>query len=411
MRPSREAPRRQTEEPSPEAGAPALRRGIIFAAVVVVLIGVFFAWRSRRSVPSEDALLKTPASPKTPATTPSTSQRAARPFPSGPYALPPEDDADLANKRLARARHTLEGYKLGTRYPPGSRPLSEMPDLQKPHSVQPSTQPLATSDGKTTKHARVTLEQDRLYLVGDEKAQLRISCKTSDNAVPCAVLSASASSPPTLDNSVITGPFPVTFTNDAEGRAVALFAPANEGFSSYHGPIGIDVNVRIGSEQGLANFQLIYTPSAPARFTGKIREALEEGSLCLYVQMDVTKAGRYVLAGRVDDADGDGFAYLEWNDLLEAGLREAKMCIFGLLVIDQQAQSPFTLRDLEGFLLFENRDPDRELMSVIEGKVYTTKAYEASAFSSAEWQSEEKTRHLDEFENDVKKQIEQGAEP
>jgi len=113
----------------------------------------------------------------------------------------------------------------------------------------------------------------------------------------------------------------------------------------------------------------------------------------------------------VDGAEGDGFAYLEFNDLIEAGLREARMCIFGLLVIDQRAKTPFTLRDVEGFLLLEDRDPDRELMSLLEGKVYTTKTYEESAFSSAEWQSEEKTRHLEEFGKDVEKGIDEGGEP
>ncbi len=286
-----------------------------------------------------------------------------------------------------------------------------MPDLQKPHSVQPSTQPLATKDGQTTPKARVTLSQDRLYLVGDESAQLRMSCQTSDNPASCEVVSAFAVSGKTEANAATIGPVPVAFAPGEQGGAIATFAPAKEGFSAYHGPISIDANVRVGSEEGRANFQLIYTPSAPARFTGKIREVMEQGSLCLYLQMDVTKAGRYILVGRVDDAEGDGFAYLEFNDLIEAGLREARMCIFGLLVIDQRAKTPFTLRDVEGFLLLEDRDPDRELMSLLEGKVYTTKTYEESAFSSAEWQSEEKTRHLEEFGKDVEKGIDEGGEP
>jgi hypothetical protein len=113
----------------------------------------------------------------------------------------------------------------------------------------------------------------------------------------------------------------------------------------------------------------------------------------------------------VNDAQGEGFAYLEWNDMMEAGLREAKMCIFGLLIIDQRALSPFVLRDLEGFVLFEDRNPDRELMSVLEGPVYTTKKYDESAFSTAEWESEEKTRHIEEFGKDVEKGIDEGGEP
>ncbi len=411
MTASPRSPRGKTEENLPESGAKR-RRGLIFVSLLVFAAGiVFFAWRSRNKAPSEDALLDTTLPRVAPVS--SSSNTTPRSLPPGKKVTfsPNDTPQDVADERLAQARHTLEGYKIWARYPPGSRPLSEMPDLQKPHSVQPSTHPLATADGSTTKKARVTLEQDRLYLVGDESAKLHITCRSSDTTAGCQVLSAMATSVPSTDNAMVIGPAPVTFADDGQGGAVASFGPAKEGFSSYHGGIGIDVKVRVASEEGLANFQLIYTPSAPARFTGKMREAMENGSLCLYVQMDVSKAGRYVLRGRVDDAQGDGFAYLEWNDLMEAGLREAKMCIFGLLVIDQHAQSPFILRDLEGLVLFEDRDPDRELMSVLEGNVYTTKKYEESAFSNAEWQSEEKTRHLEEFGKDVDKAIDEGGEP
>jgi hypothetical protein len=389
----------------------AQRRAYGVASFFVAVLIAFFAWRSRGKAPSEDALLNTASSNRPPA---SRASNAALPRSSAGKKLTDsanDTDQDTANKRLEQARHTLEGYKLWARYPPGSRPLSEMPDLQKPHSVQPSTQPLATSDGSTTKKAKVTLEQDRLYLVGDESAKLRMTCTTSGSPARCEVLSAMATSAMTKDNSQLIGPAPVAFGDDGQGGALASFGPAKEGFSSYHGGIGIDVKVRVGSEEGMASFQVIYTPSAPARFTGKIREAMENGSLCLYVQMDVSKAGRYVLTGRVEDTQHEGFAYLEWNDLMETGLREAKMCIFGLLVLDQRAQSPFVLRDLEGLVLFEDRNPDRELMSALEGNVYTTKKYEESAFSNAEWQSEEKTRHIEEFGKDVEKGIDEGGEP
>lgn len=383
---------------------------LIATIAFFVILAAFLMWRSNRNTPSEDALLQSKTPPKSAAATDSSNFGPKRAGGKKITFSANDTPQDVAEKRLARARHTLETYKLYARYPPQSRPLSEMPDLQKPHSAQPSTQPMTTKDG-VTKKAIVSLSQDRLYLVGDETAKMQVSCKTTDGPARCEVLGAMASSVSTGDKPVGIGPVPANFANDDQGGAVGSFTPAKEGFSSYHGGIGIDVKLRIGSEEGTANFQLIYTPSAPARFTGQIREVLENGSLCLYVQMDVSKAGRYVLAGRVDDAEGDGFAYLEFNDLIETGLKEARMCIFGLLVRDQRAKTPFTLRDLEGYLLFEDRNPDRELMSVLEGKVHTTKVYEESAFSDAEWQSEEKTRHLEEFGKDVEKGIDEGGEP
>lgn len=404
MNASRRAPRESTQGSS--------RGGTIATVLFLLVFAGFLLWRSKSNTPSEDALLRPDAStkPRNAASVPKKASSADGVRHKFTYS-PNDTDQDVANKRLARARNTLEGYKLWARYPPTSRPLSEMPDLQKPHSVQPSTQPLAMKDGKVTQKGRVTLSQDRLYLVGDETAQLQITCQTPIEPGPCEMISAQAMSSQVGDQAVAVGPSPVNFVDNGKGGVIASFTPAKEGFSSYHGPIGIDAQVRIGSEEGRANFQVIYTPAAPARFTGKIREVLENGSLCLYLQMDVTKAGRYVIVGRVDDAEGEGFGYLELNDLVESGLREVRMCVFGLLVLDQRAKTPFTLRDVEGFLLFENRDPDRELMSVLEGKVYTTKTYPESAFSAEEWQSEEKTRTLDEFGKDVEKGIDNGGDP
>jgi hypothetical protein len=68
---------------------------------------------------------------------------------------------------------------------------------------------------------------------------------------------------------------------------------------------------------------------------------------------------------------------------------------------DQDAALPLTLRDVDGYLLKENADPDRAMMPRLEGKVYTTKASSSKGFSSDEWQSEERTRYLTEFSRDV----------
>jgi hypothetical protein len=58
-------------------------------------------------------------------------------------------------------------------------------------------------------------------------------------------------------------------------------------------------------------------------------------------------------------------------------------------------------------LLKEDTDPDRELVQPLLGTVHTTQAYPESAFSDKEWQSEQRTRTIDEFTRnleDLKKQ-------
>jgi hypothetical protein len=59
------------------------------------------------------------------------------------------------------------------------------------------------------------------------------------------------------------------------------------------------------------------------------------------------------------------------------------------------------LRDLEGFRLLEDHDPDREQMKGLSGLVHTTKTYPITAFSDAEWTSEERERYLKKFGADV----------
>lgn len=389
-------------------------------ALVAALGGLLLAGlRCRRSTPSEEALLaSTPE--RAPARAPA--KNAASSAPPRRPAAPPRgegeapvpradsglDPREIAERRLERARRTLDGYVQATRYPPGSRPLSEHPDLVHAHSVPTLTQPLARKDGKLT-DARVTLEQDRYFLVGDEAARLTVSCVTSEGPAACEVALAEARAAPTMPEAGELPSVAVAFHDDGrdgdpaagDGAPTALFAPAREGFGGYHGPLGVELLLRVDGEEGTARFELQYTPAAPARFTGEVREALEDGSLCLYVGLDVDSPGRYVLHARADGAGGEGFAFLEFNDMVGAGRREARMCLFGKLVLDQHARSPFVLRDLEGFLLLEDAYPDREIMPALVGPVYTTRAYDDSRFSSAEWQSEERQRHVDELTKDV----------
>jgi hypothetical protein len=138
----------------------------------------------------------------------------------------------------------------------------------------------------------------------------------------------------------------------------------------------------------------------PANWAGPVREVLENGSLVYYLKVDVRLAGRYIVDGRVDDAHGKPFAYVSFNDLLAAGPNEVRLPVFGKLMRDQDVAQPLTLRDVDGYLLRENVDPDRLLMPRLEGKVYAGKSYSPTRFSDAEWQSEERSRYLTEFTKD-----------
>ena len=111
--------------------------------------------------------------------------------------------------------------------------------------------------------------------------------------------------------------------------------------------------------------------------------------------------GRYIVTGRVDDAKGKPVALVTFNDLLGQGSNEIRLEVAGNLLRDKEPVFPLALRDVYAYLLKENVDPDRALMPRLEGNVYVSKNYPLNSFSDAEWQSEERSRYLTEYNKDV----------
>jgi hypothetical protein len=311
----------------------------------------------------------------------------------------------LWQQRLERAKRTLDTYMAATRYPPESRPGREQPD-QMDLAEPERTRPLS----RDTPDVQLRLKQDRVYVVGDETVHFFVSCEDERGTPrPCEVTSASAHEAEYMTGGRAESPVPVGFVDtgmegDAQagdGTYTGRFQPSRQGFPLSSGTLRVSLRVRSGKAEGSAFFDILYTPSPPARFTGRVREALEAGSLQLYLGIHVRKAGRYVVAGRVDDESGVPFAHVSFNEELKEGPQEVKLTLFGRLILDEAPTFPLKLRDVEGFLLKEQGDPDRELMTSLRGSVHTTGEYATSAFSSAEWQSEERQRYVDELTRDV----------
>jgi hypothetical protein len=314
---------------------------------------------------------------------------AARTGPGG-------EPLEVLQARFERVRSNLDHYRHATRYPPTSQPLSEQPGQEKPHHVPPQQLPLIGPDGKTSNKAMVILRQDYYFLAGNETVTLTVECVTIDGPVPCEITESMAMSPGSAKHAE------VLFAMDMGGRFhEAKFQPATEGFADYYGPIHVEVEIQMAGETGTAPFDLEYTPRPPAKFTGRVSEKLDKGSLVLGVELEIEKPGRYVLAARVDDATGRSFGYVAFNEELPKGRAEAPLVVFGKLILDEKARTPFRLRDVEGFLLKENVSPDRELLPTLAGVVHTTRDYRDQDFSPEEWQSEERQRHLDQFERDA----------
>jgi hypothetical protein len=313
----------------------------------------------------------------------------------------------LWEKRLARARFSLDTYVASTRYPPESRPIREHPD-QEQLAAPERTRSLSRDNDQV----QLRMKQDKVFLAGDEVVTFTVGCENKvREPLPCQVTNGMAQEAEhMLQGAAPLAGTPLAFVDDGsqgdalarDGFATARFQPSKQGFPLFSGTLRVSFQVRSGSAEGSAFFDVLYTPSPPARFTGKVREAVEQGSLQLYLGLQVRTPGRYVIAGRVDDEAGVPLAYVSFNEELPAGAQEAKLTLFGKLLIDEAPTFPLKLRDVEGFLLKEQGDPDRELLTTLRGYVHTTREYPPTAFSPSEWQSEERSRYIDEFTRDVK---------
>jgi hypothetical protein len=186
-----------------------------------------------------------------------------------------------------------------------------------------------------------------------------------------------------------------------DGIHGAQLQPATQGFTGLLGQIRVEVLLQYRGQQGATYFDIVYSPEPPATWQGGVREALEDGSLNFYLKAQVREPGRYVVTARVDDATGQPFALLSFNDEVSTGPQEIRLSLFGKLVRDGKPAFPLTLRDVDAFLLRPDVFPDRKLMPRRVGKVHTSQSHPLAAFSETEWSSDERARYVAELTRDL----------
>lgn len=380
------------------------------AAAAAAGIGLLAAWwAAAGDAPAEGTGLVANANAEPPAAVPAAS--------TAPRQLAQADrsaERALWRQRLQRARHTLDSYREATRYPHHSRPAAEHADQMQPNRPIAEGRPLREPGAPVVEGLILRTTQERVFSLGDEGVLFTVAVVDAEGQplplqVPRAVAhEGPGGARPALDRR----PAPtvaVAFTDDGHGGdaqagdGVLSFRlqPAREGFAELDGVIRIELALQSGDQRGYAYFDVIHSPAAPATWAGAVREAVEAGSLSLYLPVQVQQPGRYVATGRIDDARGRSFALVSFNDELGAGTQQIRLQVFGRLLRDRQPEFPLTLRDVDAFLLKPDTFPDRALMARRDGPVHRTRSYALAAFSDAEWTSEERDRYLTEYTRDV----------
>ena len=380
-----------------------MRRGYWLAASTTLALAGLIAWwawpREAGRAPAE-AVAATPhlALPR--------SASAA----SAPLAMAPFTDAaararlaqrDELLKRLERAQLTLAHYRESTRYPPESRPIADHPDQVHPFAPIRESLPLRFPGTKAAvPGVRILTTQDRVFMSGDEA--VRISVTAQDEAgktLPLLITRAVAFDLPDPRQAAGRPQLALDFAGN-DGVYSAQFQPSRTAFADFAGTLRLQVTLSQDGRQGVVNFDVVYEPLVPAEW-GAISDRVADGSLDFVVGLNVKRAGRYVVNARVDDAKGQPFALVSFNEELGGGAQAARLRVFGKLLRDTAPAMPLRLRDLQGFLLMPDRFPDRAMLARREGVVHTSGSYSPKSFSDTEWTSEERDRYLTELGKDV----------
>jgi hypothetical protein len=313
--------------------------------------------------------------------------------------------------RYERAEQVYANYRDATRYPHDSRPLAENPDQVRSFATITEDTKLRGPNGEPIKGLRLRTTQEKVFASGADSVKLTVQA-IDDTGAPMQLTIASATAQSVAESKVLAQAIntKIMFTDDGQGADSAAgdgtyctrLVPSVQGFASYACTVRVLTQLTANGQQGVAHFDVVYNPDNPATWAG-VREAIEAGSLHFYFKVQVNQAGRYVASARVDDANGQPFALLQFNDEVPTGAREFKMKVFGALIHDKRPAFPLRVRDIECFLLFENRYPDRAVMPRQAGLVHTSGRYGIDNFAATEWTSEERERYLAEYARDAER--------
>jgi len=103
--------------------------------------------------------------------------------PAGPsmaVAGSPAGSQSLWQERYNRAAQTFNSYRDATRYPPGSRPLQEHPDQERPFDPITEDRVLLGNAGKIAKGMHLRTSQERVFLSGEESVAFSLHAVDDD---------------------------------------------------------------------------------------------------------------------------------------------------------------------------------------------------------------------------------------
>ena len=318
--------------------------------------------------------------------------------------MAPGGDRTVRRRQLAEqvrlTEHTYCSYRAHSRYPPDSRPAGHHPDQLYPNQPVSESNPMRTADGQSDPDVTVQSAQSRVYLAAGESAWFSLRAVDAQGAPLPLVVTRALAQGMAYAGTRSAPRVTLVFAPDDAGAWRAELTPHAGALADFHGTIRTEVRFTAGGRAGVVLFDVIHSPVLPATWLGAPVETIGPDALAFTLPLDVRLPGRYVVTGRIDDAQGRPFALATFNDVLGQGAQGVRLSVHGKLLHDGDPPLPLVLRDVEGFLLRENADPDRLLLARREGRVMASRTLSLSSVPDTEWQSEERSRYLAEYAKD-----------
>lgn len=118
----------------------------------------------------------------------------------------------------------------------------------------------------------------------------------------------------------------------------------------YSGELSLEVLFSVGAQRFLESQVFLSTPQAPAEFTGRFYEYLQDGSLIIEVEISVRQKGHYIIeANLFHKATDEPMHWAYFNGELGTGVKKVPLLFFGRIFHEKGKEGVFVLRHLRGY--------------------------------------------------------------
>ncbi len=294
----------------------------------------------------------------------------------------------------------IESYLARTIYPPESQPLDPARHAER---IEWNARRDAARRVPDDPDVSVLYTADVYTVFGAAPVRSRLRVQRNDEPVEVTVIEAVAH---IQASDLADTPPPVVLSYEAAGEEAPgelwnTFVPA-EAFA------GVETSVRLRfdltfttgeSAPRRVNLDFAWSPGASGRFTGRFREAVEEGSLVIYAEAEIVAPGLYNVDANLWDSEDQPVAFARFKDELVEGTQEIPLRFFGAVLAESRSVPPFELRQLHGARFTLGRTPPQLPMTPYEG-TYRTEAYRLDGFSTDEWMGERRQRTVERLRRD-----------